>query len=126
MPLLYDWLALVQFFGALARDLDQLVAFVTQVGNFGRMADQNDAFSLIGQLAEDVHNLALGVAIQVAFALSAAYRIDKPRQDETAITRAMMPIRIFLPADRLIHRSAFLIMYMLRFLRFVWDAMRGV
>ena len=53
-------------FLCLACDLFQLVPLVASGGHIGGVADQNDAFALIGKIAEDLHNFVLGFLVQVA------------------------------------------------------------
>ena len=55
-------LCLMHFFGGLA----DLVHYIGGLGHLGGVGDQNDAFALLGQLAEDVQNLVLGLPVQVA------------------------------------------------------------
>ena len=150
-----------------ARDLDQLVSFIAHFGDVGGVAYKNDTFTLVSKITENVHDLLLCVAVEVArglvgendigivrqgtcdrysllltdpglpppmlpmadarsywivavtlmparadsFALSAACRMERPIQADTAITSAIVPIKMFRPFDLLTQRSAFLMMY---------------
>ena len=76
------------------------------------MTDKYNAFALFGKGAKYGHNFFLGVTVKVACL------IDKPIQAETAITRAIIPIKTFRALARAMHLKAFLMIYICKILSF--------
>ena len=78
-----------------ASELFELVAFITLLGNARRVADEDYTFSLICEIAEDLHYLVLSFTVEVTRRLVCEYDLgivgDGSRYSDT-----LLLTRIFL------------------------------